>query len=215
MPLSWYYSEAAPALDETVTESAAAEGGDTGASHVSLVEVHVRGGNKIVVNGKNTDLDGFQKRVEKAVQSMTEAGDTGKTVVIAFSCDDDVSMSMVFEVQERLRRMNLMNMSYTTRAGRDLTLVLPPIDYEKRLGEIDEKHISTLMVTGGDTVELDGRRIKTAELGDAIRGILAADEFHILSVQISERATYGEFVEVLDTAKRADARRILVNPPAG
>ena len=131
------------------------------------------------------------------------------------TCDDNVSMGMVFEVQSRLRAMGLMNMSYTTSAGKDLTLILPPIDYKKRLSEIPEEHISTLAVKGGGVVALDGEKMQTSQLSDAIRKLLAADSKHIISVKISENATYGDFVTALEMAKQAEAPRILINHPTG
>jgi len=215
VPLSWYYSEAAPAGQPVMEAAAASTGEKPGNDHVSIIEVFIKGENKVAVNGNKTNIDGFQKHMEHAAQEAMEVPGAEKTVVIALTCDDDVSMGMVFKVQERLRQMDLMNMSYTTSQGKDLTLILPPIDYKKRLSEIPEEHISTLAVKGGGVVALDGRKMKTAQLSDAISEIIAADDKHIISVKISEHATYGDFVAALEMAKQAQAPRILINHPTG
>jgi len=215
VPLSWYYSEATPAEQPVMKAAAASPGEKSGDSHVSIIEVYIKGKDKVAVNGNKTNLDSFQKHVEHAAQEAMTAQGKENTVVIALTCDDEVSMGTVFAVQERLRQMDLMNMSYTTSAGKDLTLILPPIDYKKRLSEIPKEHISTLAIEGGGVVALDGKKMKTAQLSDAIKKILAADDKHILSVNISEDATYGDFVTVLEVAKQAEAPRILINHPSG
>jgi biopolymer transport protein ExbD len=215
VPLSWYYSEAAPVEPPTMKAATASTGEKPSDAHISVIEVYIKGEDKVGVNGSKTSMDSFEKYMQHAAQEAMGSPGKENTVVIALTCEDGVSMGTVFAVQEKLRGMNLMNMSYTTSDGKDLTLVLPPIDYEKRLSEIPEEHISTLSVLGGGVVVLDGRKMKADQLTDAIKKILAADEYHILSVQISEEATYGDFVTLLELAKQAEAPRILVNHPAG
>jgi biopolymer transport protein ExbD len=163
----------------------------------------------VATNGNKTSLDGFQKAMEKAV-----AGKEDK-VVVAMSCDDGVPMGMVFKVHRHLREMGLMKMSYVTSAGNNLTLALPPFDYEKRLNEIAKEHISTLALKGGGVMLLDGESLKTVQLGDEVKKLFTLDDKHILSIKISEEATYGDFVTVLGIAKSADATRILINDPTG
>ena len=72
-----------------------------------------------------------------------------------------------------------------------------------------------VFIKGADKVALDGEKMHTSQLSDAIRKLLAADSKHIISVNISENATYGDFVTALEMAKQADAPRILINHPAG
>jgi biopolymer transport protein ExbD len=213
LPLTWYYSDATPAASSDgspadAASSNAAQGGKT-ASHLSIIKVSIGGKSELAINDTKTSYDGFRKNMEKTV-----AGKEDK-VVIAMACDDGVSMGTVFNIHAQLREMGLMKMSYVTSDGKDLTLVLPPLDYKDKLSEVPEKHVSTLAVKGGDVVVLQGKKLETAKLGDEIKKMLARDDKMILSVEISEKATYGDFMNVLAVAKSADCQRILINDPTG
>jgi len=207
LPLSWYYSDAAPVATANPKAAPGEEAG--GASHLSIVKVSIGAEGELAINETKTSYEYFRKNMQKAVAGQEEK------VVIAMACDDGVSMDRVFKIHAQLREMGLMKMTYVTSEGKDLTLMLPPLDYKEKLSEVPEKHISTLAVQGGGVVVLQGKKLKTAKLGDEIRKMLAMDDNMILSVIISEKATYGDFMTVLDVAKSADCPRILINDPTG
>jgi len=216
LPLSWYYIDATTS-DSSVNASPAyaaspkAAPGEKagGSSHMQIVKVSIGGKSELAINDAATSYESFRKNMEKTVAGMEDK------VVVALACDDGVPMGTVFKIHAQLREMGLMKMSYVTSEGKDLTLMLPPLDYKKTLSEVPEKHISTLAVKGGGVLVLQGKKLKTARLGDEIKKMLAMDDKMILSVKISEKATYGDFMTVLDVAKSADCPRILINDPTG
>jgi len=124
-------------------------------------------------------------------------------------------MGVVYDVQEQLREMGLMKMSFVMNTGKGLDLMLPPPGFHERLKDVPVEHISNLAIEGGSTVNLNGKDVAIGQLGDQIEKILSMDDKHILSVRIAETATYGDFVNVLDVAKTAGAERILINERIG
>jgi len=155
-----------------------------------------------------SSLDGFGDDIDEAV------ADDKQHTVIRLSCEEQVTMGRIHTIQQMLRERGLIRILYVTPDGRDLGLVLPPLGYREKQKEIDPKHFARLVITGSEGMRLDGETIPKDKVETAIRGRLAADDMLIVAILAQEDAAYGDFVGMLDLAKKAGATRILIDDPS-
>jgi biopolymer transport protein TolR len=92
--------------------------------------------------------------------------------------------------------------------GLDASLPDPP-----RSGP-GESITAPLIAVGIDSVDLDGRRLRTlAELERELRDVLAVRTDHTVFVRVDGPVAYGRAVEAMDVSRAAGAQRIgLVGP---
>jgi biopolymer transport protein TolR len=92
--------------------------------------------------------------------------------------------------------------------GLDASLPAPPG------GERGGPTKAPLIAVGVDSVDLDGRRLRTmAELEGELRDVLAVRSDHTVFVRVDGTVAYGRAVEAMDVSRAAGAQRIgLVGP---
>ena len=92
--------------------------------------------------------------------------------------------------------------------GLDASLPAPP------RAEPGPPITAPLIAVGIDSVDLDGRRLRTlAELERELRDVLAVRSDHTVFVRVDGPVAYGRAVEAMDVSRAAGAQRIgLVGP---
>jgi len=177
-------------------------------SDVQFIEVSLRGEDGIAVDGNPTSLENLPETVGQVVDRSSSR------VVIRVDCQDNIPMSRLHAVQRELRHEGLVNMSYRTGSGDELTLILPPDDLREQMKKISSRHFATLHVAESGSVTLDGIETGNNEIEHRITNRLVNDDKLIVSIDVDSNATYGDFIRAFGATKRANAPRIQLNDPS-
>lgn len=199
LPLSLYQSD----VETAGTENAAA----AKSSKMLSVDVAIKGGDQVTIDGAKSSLADFVPAMEKTVKDRRD------DVVINLSCNGDVSMGAFFELQMKFRKLGLSKVRYLDDLGNGFPHELPPPDIEEKIKTIPEKHIAVLKIDTSGEVFLDESGVEVSKLGQVMEQRLTDNEYLIVSIHPAENTKYSDFVRVLMQIKKAGAQRVLINDP--
>ena len=175
---------------------------------VQFIDMSLQGGDEILIAGNRTTLESLPGTLAQVVDPSRSH------VVIRVDCRDSLPMNRLHQVQRGLCAQGLVNMSYRTRSGDELTLILPTDDMREQVKQIPSRHIATLRLAASGNMTLDGVETKNDAVEGLIAGRLADNDRLIVSIDLDPNATYGDFIRVFGATKRANAPRIHLNDPS-
>lgn len=172
----------------------------------SYVQMSLEPGGKIVVDGKEATLESLGGILKGSIDA--------KNAIVSIRCDKDVPMRTLFQMHAVLRGAGLLKVKYAGSAGRELPLILPSKELIDKTKTIPVEDIAHLAVAADGACTLDGAGIQPASVEEAVAKRLAANDKLIVSLDMAEDATYGQYVQALEKLKVAGAQRIFVSEPA-
>jgi biopolymer transport protein ExbD len=200
LPLSWYCGKAETERIPAVAGSSAQET----PKGFEEVEVRLKPGREALVGGKTVSLEDLGDLLAARFPSGRD------NVLIRLSCEDDVTMEQVSEVNEIIIGLDLRKVIYEGRSQEGLPLVLPSLESKERLAAIADKHVAVVKVDLPGRVVLDGEPVKVTEVKRAIEERLAEDPHLVVSLIWVPTSSYEDFILVLGLVKAAGATRIAV-----
>jgi biopolymer transport protein ExbD len=191
MSLSWYHGTANPPAPEHFDQS--------------RINVSLSSGKQVTVDGKKSELEKLGKILLEDIDN--------KDAVINLVCADDVPMSTLFQVHAILRGADMLKVSYSGLGGKNVPLKLPDERIIEKARSIPAEDLAELMVYPGGKCTLDGMKIKPASIHKHVAERLAGNDHLVVSLTMDEAATYGQYVQVLQELRTAQANRIFINEP--
>lgn len=198
LPLSWYQSNATPDNVSPPPETTRSESGKT------FVDVSVESADLILVNGKKTTLDNFGKGLAK------EGGGKDGTVIVNLSCEADLPMGVLFEVQKAMVDLGFNKVNYQSDLVDAMPLVLPSGDVQEKLASIPQEDIAVLRLDASGEAYYDGTKVSIENLHDRVKTHGAKNDKLIIRIKIHKDATYDKFTQALHEVKAGGAKRIVI-----
>ncbi|MGD8628530.1 MAG: M56 family metallopeptidase [bacterium] len=206
LPLSWYCADAETkqgSVSDKANQAVKVAGSES-SGPMEKVELAILSGDEVRLDGKKTSFDGLHD----ALESRFPAG--RDNVVIRLSCGADAPMERVSMTHRALVDLGLLKVIYEGGPEEGLPMILPTPDLEKKLQTIAEEHAMSARVVAPGFVDVDGERIKTKDLKQAVEAGLAEDPYMVVSLSWAPAATYDDFVTALADIKAGGVERIAV-----
>jgi biopolymer transport protein ExbD len=167
------------------------------------IEVIIYNKSDIRLDGKKISLEEFKTSLEKMAQ---EAEDP----IIYLEYAKNVTVAMVFKVQQILRELDLLKVRYVDDDDHSLNLTLPNTLPEKQLEKIDKKNILTLNITSSGKIRTEDLTIDISDLEKFLRESHLKNEYLIVAVKADHDLVYRDFMIVMDEIRKSQSKRLLI-----
>jgi len=165
---------------------------------------------KLVVDGQKTSMENFGDYMAKIASK-----ENPNSVLTIITCDGDVPMANLYQVQKQLLKNNLYKVTYTDGEGHKMPIVLPSDDVKKKMGKVSKEDILFLKVDASGYVFVNKEQVKQSKVTKVVEKMLADNPNLIISVYTDEKTSYKDFTYVFAQIQEAGATRVMVNNPAG
>lgn len=189
--LSWYHTTATPQQKEE--------------DHAT-VELSMARGGKVAVGGEKTTLKQVGKEIKKQI------GD--ENAVIHIKCDKDVRMGELFAVHAILREAGMYKVSYAGLSGSETPMILPSEKLIEKAKSMPPEDVLELKVECCGKCVLAGMKVAPGTLSKHVMERLDKNESLVVSLTMSEDATFGDYLDTLRKLKLANAQKIFINEPS-
>ncbi len=169
-----------------------------------IIEIVVKNENDIRVDNEKANLDNLWEKLNKVIQGVKE------DVIVEINCSKNVNMGTVSRVQNVLRELELLRIQYNTGEGKGSSLILPPQQAEIELERIPTKNIMNINIDQQGEVTINEKNVIANQIVQDIRKQLMQNDKLIVKINTDEGTDYADYVEVLNKAKEAGAKRIAV-----
>jgi len=192
------------------TTSVALAGDDPPASCAdpgALVKIKCPTLDKLQVNGTATSLENMKTAIDGV------AAEDRREVVVDIAVGENVPMSVLYDIHATLRELKLWRVNYVVSEKDGVPLMLPPMSPSEQLEGIDSKYIVTLRINPKGNVALDEKQIGSGDVTKNVKKRLDADDGLIITIEATDKTSYGDFLAVLTQVRDAGAQRVVIAGP--
>ena len=170
-----------------------------------FVDVAIGSGNRISINDQVVSLGDFEQEI------TNYAGGDPSKVVINLKCEADMPMAVIFDIQNKLVAMDLMQVSYQSDTTKPIRFELPTQQTHFKTASVPGENIVTVAIDDSGRVTFNGQEVVTEKIAETTKARVKQNNKTIVSLQVQDGAIYSDFVTVLAEVQKGGAPRILID----